>query len=428
MDWGILVKIMKQMLEIKTNKQGIPMQIACRDCDLLVQMSDLDEGNKEICPRCGNTLTAKHHNANDRVIAFSLAALIFFILSFFFSFLTLSAQGQGRTVSLVQSITVLVSEQFTSLAVIVFIFVIVIPGVYLFSILYTFFSLKFEKLLPETENFIKLIGMLGQWSMSEIFLISILVSFIKIAFMAEVSLGLSFWSYTFFIIAMSSALLHIDKHQLWLEIKAKKQITSSAINSDDYIGCEVCTEVLHRTDKKCSTCGSRTQWRKKDSLQKTWALLITSFLLYIPANFLPIMNTRYFGEETANTILGGVMVLWEHGSYPIAIIIFIASFLLPLGKMFILTWLCYGVQTKSERSFKQKTQLYRVIELVGRWSMVDVFVVAVLVALIKMGEILSVYPDWGAVAFSSLVIVTIFAAQSFDPRLIWGAVNKVKNS
>lgn len=146
---------------------------------------------------------------------------------------------------------------------------------------------------------------------------------------------------------------------------------------------------------------------------------MTSAMLYFPANFLPITYTRYLGRETASTILGGVVTLWEHGDKPIAAIIFVASILVPLGKMLVLAWMCVSVHLGSEFALRQKAMLYRVTDYIGRWSMIDVFVVAILVALIQVGNIMTVRPGIAAVAFAGMVVTTMFASHSFDPRLLW---------
>jgi paraquat-inducible protein A len=371
-------------------------------------------------------LSASHTNANDRVIAFALTALVFLMLSFQFDFLTFSAQGQDRVVTLLESITVLSSDHFISLAILIFLSIIVIPALCLLSIVYVFISIRKERLFPYTKQQLKFIGHLEHWNMAEIFLIGILVSFIKITSLADVTLGLSFWCYVLFIISMTSSLLNLDKHQVWQTIKNKTNNSPAplkTVGKDDYLACHVCTSVTLNSDNICKDCGSELHNRNKNSIQRTWALLVTSVVLYVPANILPIMHTNFLGEHTANTILGGVVVLWNHGSYPIALIIFIASVFVPIAKIIVLGWLSYSIQTRNEKSFKQKTKLYRITELVGRWSMVDVFVVAVLVALIKLGNIMSIYPGLGAVAFAGMVIVTILAAISFDPRLIWDPIN-----
>jgi paraquat-inducible protein A len=183
--------------------------------------------------------------------------------------------------------------------------------------------------------------------------------------------------------------------------------------------CHVCSkrspEALHR----CPRCGAALHLRKPQSLQRTAALLITAAVLYIPANVLPIMTTEQLGRAEDSTILGGVVFLVHHGSYPIAAVIFIASVLVPLGKILILSGLCLGVALRSTASHRQRTVLYRITEFIGKWSMVDVFVVTILVALISLGGVLRITPGAASLAFAGVVIVTMFAAESFDPRLIW---------
>jgi len=183
--------------------------------------------------------------------------------------------------------------------------------------------------------------------------------------------------------------------------------------------CHTCMTVNSQNHLKCSLCGSPLHLKKKSDLQTTWAFLITSILLYIPANFFPIMSTTFLGETTSSTIMGGIITLWYHGSYPIALIIFIASIFIPAAKIIALTWLCLSVHLHSSKSLKQKTQLYRLTEFIGRWSMVDIFVVAILVALIRMGDLMSIEPGLASLAFSAMVITTMLAAMNFNSKLIW---------
>jgi paraquat-inducible protein A len=345
-----------------------------------------------------------------------------------FPFLTFSAQGQDRTVTLMQTITEMIADGFTSLAAIVFASIIAIPLAYLVSIAYSYISLFRSKLLPGTQGCLKIVGELKHWSMAEIFLIGVMVSFIKIMSLAEVNLELSFWSFVFFVLSMTAAALHIDNHQAWQRYREKKeQLTEPMFNGNAHKGCHVCTHVNIESTNSCDTCGTHLHKRSHKSKETTLALLMTSIILYLPANMLPIMQTNFLGQETANTILGGVFILWEHGSYPIALIIFIASVLVPVGKTVALGWLCFSVKMQSRKSILQKMQLYRATEIVGRWSMVDVFVVAILAALIKLGNVMSIYPGWGAVAFAVMVIFSVMAALSFDPRLFWDHVLQENN-
>ncbi len=184
-------------------------------------------------------------------------------------------------------------------------------------------------------------------------------------------------------------------------------------------GCPICTSVGAAEKTHCNGCGATLHAGWDESIQKTWAWLITAAMLYFPANFLPITYNRFLGRESESTILGGVVTLWEHGDKPIAVVIFVASVLVPLGKMIVLAWMCLSVQMGSNFALTQKTKLYRVTEYVGRWSMIDVFVVAILVALIQLGNIMTVRPGVAAVAFAGMVVATMLASLSFDPRLLW---------
>ena len=183
--------------------------------------------------------------------------------------------------------------------------------------------------------------------------------------------------------------------------------------------CHTCYKLAPVSKHKCPRCGAALHLRKTDSLQRTVALVVTATLLYIPANVLPIMTTTILGTAEPSTILGGVVILIHHGSIPIAAVIFLASVLIPTGKLMAITWLCWSVARKQKTSMKERARMYRVVEFVGKWSMTDVFVVAILVGLIQLGGLLSITAGSAAIAFGGVVVVTIVAAQAFDPRLIW---------
>lgn len=192
--------------------------------------------------------------------------------------------------------------------------------------------------------------------------------------------------------------------------------------------CSACRLLSPLSVHKCPRCHNTLELRKKESISRTVALIITAFLLYIPANILPIMTTTLLGSGSSDTILSGVAVFWSHGDYPIALIIFIASIVIPLVKLFSLTWLCLSVLFKRQIRPRQRTWAFRMIEFIGRWSMVDVFVVAILVALVQLGNIMTIQPGPAAIAFAAVVIVTMFAAMSFDPRLIWDVLENENES
>ena len=170
---------------------------------------------------------------------------------------------------------------------------------------------------------------------------------------------------------------------------------------------------------RCPRCGAAIRSRKPDSLARTWALLIAAAIFYIPANVYPVMKIESFGTTSADTIIGGVKELVATGSWPIGLLLFFASFCVPMLKLFGLTYLLMSVKRRSSWRPRQRTAWYRLIEVIGRWSMLDIFTLSIMVALLKMGALLTVVPGIGAGAFAAVVVLTMFAAISFDPRLIW---------
>ncbi len=190
-------------------------------------------------------------------------------------------------------------------------------------------------------------------------------------------------------------------------------------------GIIVCSE-CHKLEylrqgevQHCTRCGARLHARRPDSIARTWALLVTAAILYIPANVLPIMTVNFLGKGAPSTIMAGVLELVHAGMVPIALVVFVASILVPTFKLVGIALLLYSVQRHQPMSARQRILMYRFIEWIGRWSMLDIFVIAILVALVNFGNLASIEPNLGAAAFSCVVILTMLAAVTFDPRLIW---------
>jgi paraquat-inducible protein A len=188
------------------------------------------------------------------------------------------------------------------------------------------------------------------------------------------------------------------------------------------IGCHVCGLVSRAPtgdDAACPRCGAALHRRKRDSIGRTWALLLAAFILYIPANVLPIMRTVSLGDVDDNTIISGVVELWIKGSPSLAVIVFTASIVVPMTKFLVLGTLLASTRRRSRWALRQRAMLYRAVEFIGYWSMMDVFVVALLTALVRFGFFSQVEPLPGVVFFGLTVILTMFSSMSFDPRLMW---------
>jgi len=254
--------------------------------------------------------------------------------------------------------------------------------------------------------------------------------------MATLDVGPAFWAYCVFVVALVKTQLALDTDWLWFRLAGEPPLPPgirAGANARDQgmTGCRVCG-LINRVDAggrgHCRRCGDRVHTRAPRSLQNTLALLALAGLLYIPAHALPITHTMRFGAEQASTIIDGVVGFIQTGDLPIAIVIFAASVLIPLGKMLALAWLCWLVRDPGRGDPRVGARMYRLVDFIGRWSMVDMFVVAILVALVRAEALLSITPGPAALAFAAMVIVSMIAAMHFDPRLIWETRAAAKRS
>ena len=192
---------------------------------------------------------------------------------------------------------------------------------------------------------------------------------------------------------------------------------------EGYVSCEACGLLSRPAGAgepgECPRCGGELEFRRRNAIQRTWAFVIAAAICYLPANILPVMLTTTLTSEQPDTIISGVVYLYTSGSWYLALILLIASVMIPLAKLAALAYLLITVQRGSARNNRERARLYRVLEIIGRWSMVDVFVATFVVALIQLRPLMSVAPEPGVLFFSAVVILTIIASESFDPRLIW---------
>ena len=196
------------------------------------------------------------------------------------------------------------------------------------------------------------------------------------------------------------------------------------------LSCETCGLLSRPAEPAepgyCPRCGAGLEWRRPRSIQYTWALVIAAAICYIPANVLPVLTTNALGSSEPDTIMGGVFLLYDTGSWPLALVVLVASVMVPLGKLIALSYLLITVQRGSVGSSRDRTRLYRMVDFIGRWSMLDVFVDTFTVALVQLQPLMSVEPGAGVLFFAAVVVLTMLAAESFDPRLIWDAGSERK--
>jgi paraquat-inducible protein A len=417
---------------------GASPYIACHDCDAVFTAPDLEEGEKVLCPRCGANLFTRRRNPLQRATALVGASAILFVLANLFPFLTLRSDYRESFMLLSQSVSGLEQADYPSLASAVGVFIIAAPVLTIGGLLYLLLPLLWDRRLPGALMLCRIVNEARQWNMLEVYLVGVLVSLLKLGSLATLTLGLSFWAYVGLILCLTAALASIDQRELWMRLHAFGNpapvaglLTGVGQNSREFptaaenglAQCHVCALVEPVANRHCSRCGESLHLRKENSLQRTWALTVAAVLLYLPANLLPVLKVQSSVKgDQQSTILSGVIQFWQEGDYPVATIIFTASIMIPVLKVLSITWLC--VAAANGRSPVGSTRLYRVTEFIGRWSMVDVFVVAILVGVVQLGSVMQIEPGPGVLAFAGVVILTMLAAVCFDPRLIWDAAKR----
>ena len=281
-------------------------------------------------------------------------------------------------------------------------------------------------------------GVLPAGSLVGVFMLGLLVSIVKLLDLADVVPGSGLYAFVGLLLVSSAAHANLDHGAIWPRVgplpantgplpagggvaPGQAGATAAALGLTSCHTCELLVAAAPPGGSAhCPRCGSAVHGlRRPDSIARTWALLGSAALLLVPANVYPVMTVIQFGRGEPNTILSGVLHLIESGMWPLALLVFFASFVVPLSKIAVLVLLLLTVQAGSQWRRRDRTLLYRVTEVVGAWSMVDIFLVGILVALVNLDALASVRPGVGAIFFGAVVVLTMFAARSFDPRLIW---------
>nr|WP_146163845.1 paraquat-inducible protein A [Vibrio splendidus] len=407
---------------------------SCIECGLVSQFRELPSGSEASCPRCHHTLCSIGASKGQGVMAYAVASLITLVMSLTFPYMSFSVQGISQQITLYQAVDMMNRLDNSLIAALLFLAVIFLPAYFLISAIW-FYSLT-EKRRTHSPNLsrlaifiLKTLSWVKPWLMVDVFLIGVLVSWIKIAALADVSMGISFWAFGIYAMLVVKTISLVDFDWIWDRLIPPKplheSVTGSLFQKHDHLVCHVCGQV-HLYDEQLSQC-SRChvhlhRFNPTKNLQIAWALLLTSIIFYIPANLYPMMYTSAFGTSEGSTIIEGVIILWNMGSYPVALIILLASVFIPMAKMIALAYLYWNAKRVQGLPVDEATRflkIYRVTEFIGRWSMIDIFVVAILVALVQLDGLMAIYPGPAALSFAAVVIFTMLSAMIFDSRIIW---------
>ena len=391
-------------------------------------MCALPEGGAARCSRCGATLYRQRRDSIEHTLLLSLAALILFVIANTFPFLTFELEGNADTSTLLTGAGSLYQQGMWPLAILVLLTATVMPLIWLVCTIYVLLPLALGRVPWRVAEVFRITELLRPWSMMEVYLLGVIVAYVKLSDPARLELGIALFAFVGLIVLMIAAEAALEPHEIWRRLGPQasarllgRQPGRALVSCHNCDQLAVMPQPVARASARCPRCGAILHRRKPDSIARTWALVVTAAILYVPANLLPVMTVVYFGRGEPDTILSGVKELIHAGMWPVALLVFFASITVPVLKLIGLTFLLITAQRRSRWRLRDRSLIYRIIEQVGRWSMVDIFMISILVALVDLGNIATIEPGVGAICFAAVVIITMFASMSFDPRLIWDA-------
>ena len=403
--------------------------IACHECDHFYYYKLIPVGAKANCEHCGNLLYRHIPDSLNLSLALYFTALILFIIANVFPFLSLELGGRVIENVLFSSGWAMYELGMGELGVLIFLTSILFPLIVIIGMLYLLIPARIGVIAPFMGQVYRVVNTILPWSLVGVFMLGVLIAIVKLQDLANVITGPALIALALLLVVYTAARASFDPHDLWsLTRHSSSALSREDIANNKILNCHTCGFLSLHTDEHqhCSRCTSPLHHRKRNSIETTWALLFAALVLLIPANIYPVMTVIRFGQGEPNTILSGVLHLIESGMWGLAMIVFVASIVVPVMKLITLSFLLISVKKKSIWRPRDRTLLYRVTEVVGAWSMVDIFLVGLLSALVSLDALSTIRPGIGAIFFAGVVVITMFAAQSFDPRLIWDNVKDLE--
>jgi len=399
-----------------------PQLRECPSCGLFQTVPALPPGTTARCVRCPTGLRHASRHDLDHIIALALTAFILLIVMCSTTLMSVETSGIKRTADLFSGPEELARQNMSELAAVIIFVTVVAPLIRLVGTLYVLARLHERPPPSHLRRVFAWAERLSPWSMVEVFVFGVFVAYVKLGDLVTIGLATGVYALlalTFVLVWMDSAL---DREAIWERLYRTAPCSGTPILAG-MVACETCGLVSapRPDDPVCPRCDSVLHRRKPNSVARTWALVIAAAVLYIPANYYPVLSVVQLGAGQPSTILGGVEELLTAGQYPLAALVFFASIAVPMLKLFGLSIMLITIQTGRTGWLRDRTRLYHIVRFVGRWSMIDIFMESLLGALVAFGSIVTIEPGAGALAFCAVVILTMFAAETFDPRLMWDA-------
>lgn len=413
---------------IKHNiKNSSTQQIVCCDeCDTLVSFSPLEENQTAYCPNCDNSLNTGSYWNLKRCAFLALSILILMPFAFSFPLIKINLLGTTVNSSVWGGIWKMATEGYPYTAFLILFCAIVMPITFNLLIL----ILQIAKLLRIKPR-VTLIafGYIQPWVMLDVYLVSIGVAAFKVREYAELSLTIYLLPFIVITLLMILLSIKLNPQKFWQEFYPAAQFPNEPQQGVEAVLCKSCHFTFYpaiNLDKHqhihkicCPRCETAISTSEDPALQRVWSLLITGLIMLIPANVLPISVVYLNGVPTADTLMSGVISFLNMGSYAIAAIVFIASIFIPISKIIIMLYLLVCIHFKIKQPIHLQMKLLHIVHFVGRWSMLDLFVLALMMSLVTRGQIINFSVGPAAIYFGLSVFLTMLAASQFDSRLLW---------
>ncbi len=355
-------------------------------------------------------------------LALAMTSLLMLIAGSAMPVISVWSYGIERHAYLWSNVSAYWRGGFPSLGALVAAFCVFAPFTYLSLFVFALLELRTDPHAGLGKVF-RWVKHLRLWAMLDVFLVGGFVAYSRLGVIAEVQVGLGGWCLIVATFAGLLAMTQFDERVVWSALTPRGP-AMAAIPADP-VACMTCDLVVDRAaHPKCPRCSARLAFRKPSSMQVTAALVIASFLLYVPANLLPVLSITQIGGEQNKTIMSGVLELADNDLVPLAILVFAASVVLPMLKLIGLSWMLLATRSRSAYGLLVRTRLYRLVDAIGRWSNIDVFMGSILAALLQFGALSTLRPKDGLVAFAAVVVLTMIATSTFDTRLMWDATKR----
>lgn len=400
-------------------------QIACHHCGTLHVRHRLSPGDAALCSVCDNTLYRSSRLPLHAWLALAFTAFIVFIVANALPIVSLTLQGSTAHASLPGALWLTWNQGYYGTAVITGLFSFWFPLTQILVVLWALMVLRSGRVPSDFHLGLRLLKFSAPWSMLPVFVLGILVALVKMVDLASVKVEPALIAFGLLTVLLT-LLSRCSPSRLWHMAEDAGLVPVAGVNPTQaglVAACESCG-FLHELSSpheegECRRCGAAVHYRHPAWRVRVWALVLAAAIAYVPANVLPVMVISMAGRPESHTILGGVVELWEWGAWDLAVVVFVASIAVPITKLMALVVLMMGSRWRGAVVQRQRTRLYEMVEIIGQWSMLDVFVVLLMTAMADFPGLSQIVPGPGAFSFGLVVILTMLAAMSYDPRRGW---------